>query len=385
MAALAIPVEAPHVVFGTASVDKLLGSLPSRSLASFAKASPAHATVAFAAAACAGTAATLAAQNVARRSSRGQARRQGLRVCIALSAVQERVNENEVGTMSGTGVESMAEFQVFIEDTDCFIVVFYANYFRYFQRAAAMLGGEVAGIQPPLRSLSLVGVKSAKYAAPARLGDIVRVSTASASGESDAGDTKLWHCTQQACVGEQECASAETVYIDLSSLSGPPEALAPPPAPLGASDPSVLVLPIAAHVDELTGAPPAWLPPGSQCLGAIDALRFFERARTTSIGGAAGLEVLRASGVIVVVARIENFVFDIGAAASSSTAPELESRTKVVVKGRRVVFEQQVVDPLHERVLAWGSVTCVCVDVASQRLVSAPPELMAKMSQVVRI
>lgn len=58
------------------------------------------------------------------------------------------------------------KFSIYIEDTDCFGVVFYANYFRFFQRALnEMTGGQSV----------IVGAKEARYRSAAKLGDVLTV------------------------------------------------------------------------------------------------------------------------------------------------------------------------------------------------------------------
>jgi len=273
-----------------------------------------------------------------------------------------------------------AEFPVYIEDTDCFGVVFYANYFKYFQRAAAAAkGGKLS------RRLSLVGATGVRYASPARLGDTVLVATEPQVAVQSRG--QFVSLTQAAKVGEAVCVSAELMYADLDQMEEPQALPIAAPALLSGGR-EVLVLPVTPHLDELTGAPPRWLPPGSQCLGALDALRWFERARTTCIGGAAGLEALQAAGTLVVVARLEDFRLDVDAAAVASEQGHLlEARTAVSLlgRGRRVVFEQQVVDATKGQALAWGTVTCVCVDAKTQRLVALPQELKASIAQHVEL
>ena len=56
-------------------------------------------------------------------------------------------------------------FAVYIEDTDCFGVVFYANYFRFFQRA---LNEKRQGF--------IVGASEVRYRSAAKLGDDLEVS-----------------------------------------------------------------------------------------------------------------------------------------------------------------------------------------------------------------
>lgn len=58
-----------------------------------------------------------------------------------------------------------SHFAVYIEDTDCFGVVFYANYFRFCQRA---LNAKQEG--------AIVGASEVRYRSAAKLGDDLEVS-----------------------------------------------------------------------------------------------------------------------------------------------------------------------------------------------------------------
>ena len=65
------------------------------------------------------------------------------------------------------------KFVVYIEDTDCFGVVFYANYFRFFQRALNEL--HLQGKENRENRAVIVGVKQARYRSAAKLGDVLSV------------------------------------------------------------------------------------------------------------------------------------------------------------------------------------------------------------------
>lgn len=278
----------------------------------------------------------------------------------------------------------MVEFPVYIEDTDCFGVVFYANYFRYFQRAAAAARSSLPGLlRPPDGSpepaLALVAIEQARFAAPARLGDAVEIST-----QVRPGPQPMLRLSQVAQVAGAVCVSADALYVPVTADS---VIRMQPPPPLDQA--ASLSLSIAAFEDELTGPPPPWLPAGSQCMSAFDVLRWLERGRTMSIGGASGLEALQATGVLVVVARIDAFALDLGAAAAACLgggARALEARTAVSLqsRGRRVVFDQQILDTRSgaSRPLAWGRITCVCADAVTKKLITVPERLIAQLESV---
>lgn len=69
-------------------------------------------------------------------------------------------------------------YTVYYEDTDCLQVVYYANYFKYFERGRteflAASGHQVAALNAAGLSL-VVSSAAARFKAPARLGDQIDV------------------------------------------------------------------------------------------------------------------------------------------------------------------------------------------------------------------
>lgn len=256
---------------------------------------------------------------------------------------------------------------VFIEDTDCFGVVFYANYFRYFQRSAGQVDA----------SLCLVGIQNARYASAARLGDNVEIVT-----EEDASPAPgVRSFTQSSHVAGSACVSARTTYM---SMAGAEPVYGPPPAPeLPGASPAATVVRVPLHRDELTLPPPPWRPEALQSFSAFDVLRWFERGRTMALGGPASLAATCAGGLLPVVARLDDFSLDLASGAASCEpllgAGHLEVHTRAMVQRKmRVVFEQWLVDPaMARRLLAFGRVTCVCADKASMKLVPVPEGLLS--------
>lgn len=317
-----------------------------------------------------------------RRKNKRRADMNKGRVAVKRSAVE-----------AATGVE----FPIFIEDTDCFGVVFYANYFRYFQRsvAAEAARGFFGGSGDKGVEWSLVGIDHARFSSAARLGDTVTVhsnndhdsSSKKASDDEQAvRQPRLLRCFQSADVSSKRCVTANTTYVDmargdLAVAESKSHATCATPF-IGEN--SLWVMPYA---DELTGFP-SMEQHGALCRSpsALDALRWFERGRTMAIGGPKGLENVRAGGLLVVVTRLDGFWLAPTAAAtpimSGALGEALEVRTRTAVPGRghRIVFDQQVWDARARMTVAKGMVTCVCVNEAKHKLVAVPQELLAVLS-----
>ena len=96
---------------------------------------------------------------------------------------------------------------VYIEDTDCFSVVYYANYLKYFERAALdLLGAADCQALFAERGL-LLGAESfdtMKFAAPGRLGDDVEVRTTVVG--FDGGTLRLDAALVRAADGTELCS-----------------------------------------------------------------------------------------------------------------------------------------------------------------------------------
>ena len=221
---------------------------------------------------------------------------------------------------------------VFIESTDAFQVVFYANYFKFFEYG---LGGE-----------RLMQVDGMKYARAAQLGDSLTVSTTAVGGGA----------FDQAIVRDGDTViSART-----STVAGAVEALGPAPPAGGARE-------SAAHVarhDDLDGRDSSF---------SLDAcLRAFERTRSTFLGGPDQLAALMDSGVTVVVARVDKLRF---APRASAVGVAAEVLADVTLARTRIVFDQAVY--VGGEPVARAEITCVCVDATSGRPRAPPPDVLA--------
>ena len=225
---------------------------------------------------------------------------------------------------------------VFIESTDAFQVVFYANYFKFFEY----------GLPGRLRA-----VDGMKYAKPAKLGDSLEVETTTRDdGRFD----------QRILRGGDALMTATTSTADVTV------------AALGAAPPEGGVRAAAVHVarhDDLDGRggkTTAAYSDGSLSLDAC--LRAFERTRSTFLGGPAGLAALQDSGVIVVVALVDKLRFK---PVDVALGAEVDVLADVTLARTRIVFDQAVA--VGGAPAARARITCVCVDAETGRP-RAPPD-----------
>ena len=285
--------------------------------------------------------------------------------------------------------------QVYIEFTDCFQVVYYANYWRFCAQAReAALGAAL--LRDVLRDadgrLTVLSIAGGRLASPAVLGDVlaVRSHVVAADGGrlvfrqavSPAGappGAAKPHAVCDVTVGFTHARTGELLPL--------PEALAAALAALPAPPPHAPVLPVADNAavaetrvllcsDELG---PGGLPSES------DVLRWFERNRTDAIGGGAGLRALQAAGVLVVVTSVGPVQVDTRAAAAVARGEvaEVVVRSGVVArrKGTFFVFRQEVYAAGEgAALLAQGEVTCACVAAADMKLCPAPQPLLARLA-----
>ncbi|CAJ1395278.1 unnamed protein product [Effrenium voratum] len=142
----------------------------------------------------------------------GSSERAALAAGIAALARRKRPREPRLrGRAGGDGVKLSAPFQtkmrVYIEDTDCFGVVFYANYFRFFQRALCELYA-FSGWQQPF----IVGIRQARYKQAAKLGDLVTVQVEPDVAPDDSSELgEWWHVTART---EEDCVTAVVQVTD---------------------------------------------------------------------------------------------------------------------------------------------------------------------------
>ena len=279
---------------------------------------------------------------------------------------------------------------------DTFGVMFYANYLRFMERAAARLvGADVAGTL--LRNEGLAfGLQSAdgiKYSVAAVLGDQVMAQleplgidsqgqlACSASLIRASDEKELWSASDLRFgfvthAGElssdwpsgllDPCGTAQVGAAPYATkaLGEPPETSASPPV-------GVEGVGLMLQFDEAG-------PNGRMSLHA--ATRYFERQRTTFLGGPDALAECSDMGIIVVVARISGLRL-LPAAHQAMAGTPLDFRCRAKLKGRatQVVFEQWVLNANTAEPLACADVVCLCIDEAAQKIVPVPDTLRSRL------
>lgn len=237
--------------------------------------------------------------------------------------------------------------------------MFYANYLGFFGEARESLFGGPQALAMEDRRVHFLGMDSGKWAASAKLGDVIHVATEVLSVDGDvytllqtAADTEgrvfmeatvraaLRHARDGVHAGDGECAAPDE-----------DDGLAVQDADLSAVVPFVVG---GADVDA-TGA-----------LGDVAAMRAFERGRTACLGrgGSAGLAALQEAGVLVVVVRGRDFAY---ARAPPAYGRSLEVRTSCRVSSSKLEFDQRLVDAASGSVEARAAITCLCVTPQGRR------------------
>ena len=283
--------------------------------------------------------------------------------------------------------------QCYIEYTDCFQVVYYANYFRFCAQAReAALGAAL--LRDVLRDadarLAVLSVTGGRLASPAVLGDLlaVRSHVVAADGArlvfrqavspADAPPGSKPHAVCDVTVGFTHARTGELLPLP-AALAVPPSLPAPPLHDLVlpyADNATVAETRVSLCGDELG---PGGLP------SETDVLRWFERNRTDAIGGGAGLRALQAAGVLVVVTSVGPVHVDTRAMAAVARGEiaEVVVRSGVVArrKGTFFVFRQEAYAAGEGgALLAQGEVTCACVAAADMKLCPAPQALLARLA-----
>mmetsp|Transcript_18464 Transcript_18464/g.27807 ORF Transcript_18464/g.27807 Transcript_18464/m.27807 type:complete len:286 (-) Transcript_18464:4287-5144(-) len=231
--------------------------------------------------------------------------------------------------------------RVYIEDTDAFNVVFYANYFRYLEYALLQLSESTGPM--------LLYLDEARFKVPARLGDELEVTTITndehgylhtISRLSDQA-VVLTAKTRSTNLSEKEMLLKEANLVENSTI-------------------------YFNDIDARTGSI------------SLDAcLRWFERARSNLIGGPDELaSLLEAAQIAVVVCRVDGLSYH---PASSTSVTTIQTSTRVNVKSKFVIFEQQVAIPDMDTLIAHATVTCLCSDVNTGKPVGVPGDLKDRL------
>merc|ERR1712008_599499 len=116
-----------------------------------------------------------------------------------------------------------------------------------------------------------------------------------------------------------------------------------------------------------------------------DVLRWFERSRTDSLGGPQCLGELQSrSGILVVVARLQEIVYDIATAqrlgaADTGIAYEVRSSVQLRRRNTQVLFDERLHVGASGPCIARVVVTCLCVNSSAMKLCACPPEVAAQL------
>lgn len=262
--------------------------------------------------------------------------------------------------------------KVYIEDTDAYGVVYYANYFRFTDRAAQEAfecateqgRGWFEGASASFRELSLVSISNVKYARGAVLGDEVIVRTTIM--DADAHHVRLMQDVIDQHGG---------LYLSAQTTYARPDGARAATTGIGAAQastaPSWSTTRVMVYRDEQSGGV------GGGC-SHVDVMRFFERGRSDAIGGSAALAELKSKhNVIAVVSRLDA-VFPMKIFADITRAHACEVRSTVTLKRRniQVVFHQELYDVASGERVAAANITCTCLDAANMKPISCPPALI---------
>ena len=244
--------------------------------------------------------------------------------------------------------------EVFIEHTDTYGVVYYANYLAFFEGATEDLLRRELGLayEPHVT----VAVPAHKITKPAVLGDELIVRTLAVAGTPGSLERRFEHTLLR---GDEELASATCVIApaDRAVAAG----AAPLPPLDGYAAPTSFSLPFAvrhADVDARTA---------TISLHAV--LRAFERARTASLGGPSSLERLRLDGTSIVIAKLSALRLRVGVGRAGD---QLLSRVSVSVRKQKLFTFSQQLCAVDGAVVAVAEVTAFSIDATTLRPKAAP-------------
>lgn len=259
--------------------------------------------------------------------------------------------------------------RVYIEHTDAYQVMFYANYFRFAadacEEALAESGVGGGGVEA-----RMVAVRNCKYARAARLGDDVRVRTRWVRSE-EASRRATFEQTVEDARGEAYL-SAEVTYALSDDARGGLTTVDDPHGDVETSETMVRLF-----RDEQSR--------GADGSSHVDVLRYFERGRTDAIGGSDALSELKEKhGVVVVVSRLEaefpERILPRESLDAASGIPTCGVKSTVEFKRRniQVVFHQALYAPDGFTCVGRADITCTCLDAATMRPISCPDTLVQK-------
>lgn len=229
-------------------------------------------------------------------------------------------------------VTQQTRFPVFIESTDCFGVMFYANYFKLFQYGLDDFEGG-----------RLSRVDDMKYKDAAVLGDTLEIVTT----RTDDGYKQL-------------VVRNGAVLVSATTDAGDVEVV-------GFTEPAATFARHEVRFDDIDAR--------THALSLDAALRGFERSRSTLLGGPDALAELQRGDVTVVVCRVDGLRY---------RPRRVDERDEVAFaagcrtrSSRFIVFDHQV--EVAGEVAVVATVTCVCLDAPSGRPIAIPPTIHEKL------
>lgn len=310
-------------------------------------------------------------------SKRGFGRCSAPALCNRLVRANNSNNNND-----GVAVTHRTEFDVYIEDTDHYSVVYYANYFQFCARAFEdALRGFLLVEKNAEYDVLCTHVESAKYVTPAILGDRICVESTIIAEENE-GERKSWiveHAIRKTTTDgdeEDKMKLSFTCRVRYSSLRGGARSSNGNSGSSSSSGSEIdkhRATSIRLYASELN----------HRSVWHVDVLRWFERNRTDLIGGPRALESLKSKDeCVVVVSSISDVHVLTDHIESLEPTASLLSFSSVRFLRRDVQceFDQRVVslaDP--DKVLARGKVTCTVLKRDSMRPRSSPESLKARL------
>ena len=268
-------------------------------------------------------------------------------------------------------------FDVYIEDTDHYGVVYYANYFKF---CAQAFEGYLVNRSSMIKRDEVVCdyIKWAKYLTAAKLGYRISVKTKVLKVCEEKGES-IWDVehrvlkrTKSDVDDDVVCFTCNVQYSNSQQRSDDVDE-----DEIGNSNNSnSSSTEIRLFKTELS----------ANASYHVDVLRWFERNRTDRIGGPNALERLKSEEeCVVVVSAIENVSIDhkaLGNIASTtkSTIPILESFSSITFKRRDVQCEfSQTIQDRTGKLIAAGSVTCTIIHRDSMKPRKCPDRLKLKL------
>jgi acyl-CoA thioesterase FadM len=302
---------------------------------------------------------------------------------------------NSNNNNDGVAVTHRTEFDVYIEDTDHYSVVYYANYFQFCARAFEdALRGFLLVEKNAEYDVLCTHVESAKYVTPAILGDRICVESTIIAEENE-GERKSWiveHAIRKTTTDgdeEDKMKLSFTCRVRYSSLRGGARSSNGNSGSSSSSGSEIdkhRATSIRLYASDKHRATSIRLYASElnhRSVWHVDVLRWFERNRTDLIGGPRALESLKSKDeCVVVVSSISDVHVLTDHIESLEPTASLLSFSSVRFLRRDVQceFDQRVVslaDP--DKVLARGKVTCTVLKRDSMRPRSSPESLKARL------